>query len=249
MDGCSEVQLKPTRQIVSTRHSCRSTHQYALNGSSNKRISMQSGPNSQKLAHGSAITTSKRQVLRRHPVRTFRIRRWRILVRPLLAKSSQCRRPLPNSCNFLLAIPAMLAGIFFTQLTPLQVIRSARDTHKIGQHVMVGPVGTVAGSAGPITCATDSLQIRLFGRGAHGSMPQVSIDPVVLRLHRVPRGCRKRRRRGHGRRVADRHQGERHPRRCHYQHRHQYQSRHRTCIGRPHHSRFWNHRAILARCR
>jgi hippurate hydrolase len=44
----------------------------------------------------------------------------------------------------------------------------------LGQHVMVGPAGTVAGSAGPITSAADSLQIRLFGRGAHGSMPQAT---------------------------------------------------------------------------
>jgi amidohydrolase len=50
----------------------------------------------------------------------------------------------------------------------------------LGQHVMVGPAGTVAGSAGPITSAADSLQIRLFGRGAHGSMPQASIDPIVM---------------------------------------------------------------------
>ena len=31
-----------------------------------------------------------------------------------------------------------------------------------------------------ITSAADSLQIRLFGRGAHGSMPQAAIDPVVM---------------------------------------------------------------------
>ena len=57
----------------------------------------------------------------------------------------------------------------------------------LGQHVMVGPAGTVAGSAGPITSAADSLQIRLFGRGAHGSMPQASIDPVVMAASVVPR--------------------------------------------------------------
>ena len=50
----------------------------------------------------------------------------------------------------------------------------------LGQHVMVGPAGSVASSAGPITSAADSLRIRLFGRGAHGSMPQASIDPVVM---------------------------------------------------------------------
>src|SRR5690242_16582992 len=46
----------------------------------------------------------------------------------------------------------------------------------IGQHVMVGPAGDIAGRSGAITSAADSLQIRLFGRGAHGSMPQASID-------------------------------------------------------------------------
>src|SRR6202140_1963964 len=50
----------------------------------------------------------------------------------------------------------------------------------LGQHVLVGPSGTVAGRAGAITSAADSLQIRLFGRGAHGSMPQARSDPVVL---------------------------------------------------------------------
>jgi len=58
--------------------------------------------------------------------------------------------------------------------------RFAKPDVVLGQHVMVGPAGAVAGSAGPITSAADSLQIRLFGRGAHGSMPQASIDPVVM---------------------------------------------------------------------
>ena len=45
---------------------------------------------------------------------------------------------------------------------------------------MVGPAGAIGGRTGVITSAADSLQIRLFGRGAHGSMPQASIDPVVM---------------------------------------------------------------------
>jgi amidohydrolase len=57
----------------------------------------------------------------------------------------------------------------------------------LGQHVMVGPSGTVAGRAGAITSAADSLQIRLYGRGAHGSMPQASIDPVVMAAATVMR--------------------------------------------------------------
>jgi amidohydrolase len=50
----------------------------------------------------------------------------------------------------------------------------------LGQHVMVGPAGSIGGRSGVVTSAGDSFQIRLFGRGAHGSMPQTSIDPVVM---------------------------------------------------------------------
>lgn len=57
----------------------------------------------------------------------------------------------------------------------------------LGQHVMLGPAGTITGRAGAITSAADSVQIRLFGRGAHGSMPQASIDPVVMAASTVMR--------------------------------------------------------------
>jgi amidohydrolase len=50
----------------------------------------------------------------------------------------------------------------------------------LGQHVMVGPSGVISTRAGAITSAGDSFEIRMFGRGAHGSMPQSSIDPVVM---------------------------------------------------------------------
>jgi len=50
----------------------------------------------------------------------------------------------------------------------------------LGQHVMVGSAGVLSSRAGVVTSAGDSLQIRMFGRGAHGSMPQASIDPVVM---------------------------------------------------------------------
>jgi len=50
----------------------------------------------------------------------------------------------------------------------------------LGQHVMTLPAGVIASRDGVVTSAGDSLQIRLFGRGAHGSMPQASIDPVVM---------------------------------------------------------------------
>ncbi|MFI5288242.1 MAG: M20 family metallopeptidase [Polyangia bacterium] len=57
----------------------------------------------------------------------------------------------------------------------------------LGQHVMVGAANTIGWRAGVITSAADSLQIRLFGRGAHGSMPQASVDPVVMAASTVLR--------------------------------------------------------------
>ena len=57
----------------------------------------------------------------------------------------------------------------------------------LGQHVMPQPAGVISSRAGAITSSGDSLQIRLFGRGAHGSMPQASIDPVVMAASAVMR--------------------------------------------------------------
>jgi amidohydrolase len=50
----------------------------------------------------------------------------------------------------------------------------------LGQHVMVGEAGTVRHRSGAILSAGNSLKVRLFGRGSHGSQPQTSIDPVVM---------------------------------------------------------------------
>jgi hippurate hydrolase len=50
----------------------------------------------------------------------------------------------------------------------------------LGQHVMVGAAGTVQYRPGVTLSAGDSLQIKLFGRGSHGSQPQTAIDPVVM---------------------------------------------------------------------
>ena len=50
----------------------------------------------------------------------------------------------------------------------------------LGQHVMVGAAGTVNYRPGVTLSAGDSLKIKLFGRGSHGSQPQTSIDPVIM---------------------------------------------------------------------
>jgi hippurate hydrolase len=40
--------------------------------------------------------------------------------------------------------------------------------------------GRVGTHEGPALSAADSMRITVYGRGAHGSMPQAAIDPVVL---------------------------------------------------------------------
>ena len=57
----------------------------------------------------------------------------------------------------------------------------------LGQHVMSLPSGNIDWRAGVVTSSADSLQIRMFGRGAHGSMPESSIDPVVMAASTVMR--------------------------------------------------------------
>jgi len=57
----------------------------------------------------------------------------------------------------------------------------------LGQHVMPMSAGTIASRTGVVTSAGDSFEIRMFGRGAHGSMPQASIDPVVMAASTVLR--------------------------------------------------------------
>ena len=48
------------------------------------------------------------------------------------------------------------------------------------QHVLAYPAGKIGTHIGPVLSAGDSLRITLHGKGAHGSMPQNSVDPVVL---------------------------------------------------------------------
>ncbi|MEU7576031.1 amidohydrolase [Streptomyces sp. NPDC041068] len=50
----------------------------------------------------------------------------------------------------------------------------------LGQHVAPAPVGFVGTRPGPLMAASDSMRIRLFGRGGHGSMPETTVDPVVM---------------------------------------------------------------------
>lgn len=67
------------------------------------------------------------------------------------------------------------------------VKRFPKPTVCLGQHVIPMPAGTVGYKSGVAMSAADSWEVKLFGRGAHGSKPQNSIDPVVMAASTVMR--------------------------------------------------------------
>ncbi|MFI6683693.1 amidohydrolase [Streptomyces sp. NPDC050485] len=57
----------------------------------------------------------------------------------------------------------------------------------LGQHVAPFPAGMVGAHAGPAFAATDALKVVMYGKGAHGSRPEASVDPVVMAASTVLR--------------------------------------------------------------
>ncbi|HLU30903.1 MAG TPA: amidohydrolase [Acidimicrobiia bacterium] len=51
----------------------------------------------------------------------------------------------------------------------------------LGQHILTVPAaGEVATAAGPVLSTAASMKVVVYGKGSHGSMPHLGIDPVVL---------------------------------------------------------------------
>jgi amidohydrolase len=65
--------------------------------------------------------------------------------------------------------------------------RFGRPEVVLGQHVAPLPAGFLALRPGTAFAGADSLKVTMFGRGAHGSRPEVSIDPVVMAAATVMR--------------------------------------------------------------
>ncbi|WP_460706857.1 amidohydrolase [Myceligenerans halotolerans] len=57
----------------------------------------------------------------------------------------------------------------------------------LGQHVAPVAAGLLGIHAGPAFAGTDILNIRLVGRGGHGSRPEATVDPVVTAASTVMR--------------------------------------------------------------
>src|ERR1043165_9307135 len=58
--------------------------------------------------------------------------------------------------------------------------RISKPDVAFAQHVLAYPAGKIGTQVGPVLSAGDSIRITVYGKGAHGSMPHNSVDPVVL---------------------------------------------------------------------
>ena len=63
--------------------------------------------------------------------------------------------------------------------------RFPKPDYAFALHTSPSPFGFVGYRAGPVTSASDSLEITFKGRGGHGSAPHVTIDPIAIGAHFV----------------------------------------------------------------
>lgn len=70
---------------------------------------------------------------------------------------------------------AMLADGLFT--------RFPKPDFAFALHTDPSPYGIVGYRVGPITSASDSLEITFKGRGGHGSAPHKALDPITMAAH------------------------------------------------------------------
>jgi hippurate hydrolase len=55
----------------------------------------------------------------------------------------------------------------------------------VAMHTAPGPVGMVISSGGPKMAGTDQIDVLFRGVGGHGSMPQLTKDPVIMAAYAV----------------------------------------------------------------
>lgn len=66
------------------------------------------------------------------------------------------------------------------------VLENPKPAGIIGQHVMpLIDTGKVGFRSGVYMASTDEIYITVFGKGGHGAMPHVNIDPVLITSHMI----------------------------------------------------------------
>lgn len=66
------------------------------------------------------------------------------------------------------------------------VLENPKPTGVLGQHVMPFiPAGKVGFKSGIYMASTDELYLKVKGKGGHGAMPHLNIDPVLITSHLI----------------------------------------------------------------
>ena len=66
------------------------------------------------------------------------------------------------------------------------VLQNPTPTEILGQHVFpLLPVGQIGLRPGRYMASTDELYLRIKGKGGHGAMPELNLDPVLVAAHLI----------------------------------------------------------------
>ncbi len=57
----------------------------------------------------------------------------------------------------------------------------------LGQHVMASKAGVISMPETAVMSTMESIRVKVFGTGSHGSMPHLGVDPIVLAAHIITR--------------------------------------------------------------
>lgn len=101
---------------------------------------------------------------------------------------------LLGAAALLAAEPAAWSGTFVALFQPAEETAAGaramvadgltsavpRPDVAFAQHVLGHAAGVLATQTGPVLSAGDSVRITVHGKGSHGSMPHLGVDPVVL---------------------------------------------------------------------
>jgi amidohydrolase len=59
--------------------------------------------------------------------------------------------------------------------------RFPKASYALAVHVSAAyPAGAIAVRAGPLLAGVDSVDVTIFGKGGHGAVPNLSVDPIVI---------------------------------------------------------------------
>ena len=98
-----------------------------------------------------------------------------------VARTLAAMRPQWRGTLMLVAQPAEETGGGARAMIDDRIFeRFGKPDVVLGQHIAPLPAGAIGLRAGASFAASDAIEITLYGRGGHGSRPEVTVDPVVM---------------------------------------------------------------------